>query len=72
MSSSFSASSYAVRSSLIMCGLSALSAFGRLSVIVALCPSTSYLMSSNVEDDIPTSHLSSATELRCAFSAECR
>jgi len=44
MLSSFSASSYAARSSLIMCGLSALSASGRFSVIVALCPSTSYLM----------------------------
>src|SRR6516165_2889843 len=30
-----------------MCGLSALRASGRLSVIVAVCPSTSYLMVSN-------------------------
>jgi hypothetical protein len=44
MLSSLSASSYAARSSLIMAGLSALSASGRLSVIVAFWPSTSYLM----------------------------
>src|SRR5262245_47929659 len=63
MLSSFSASSYAVRSSPTMCGLSALSASGRLSVIVALCPSTSYLM---------YFMWSPSTELRCALVAECR
>src|ERR1700722_14033512 len=41
---SFSASLYARRNSVTICGLSALRASGRFSVIVALCPATSYLM----------------------------
>src|ERR671919_2214756 len=63
MLSSFSASSYAARSSLIMAGLSALSASGRFSVIVALCLSSSYLM---------YFIWSPSTEVRCALFAERR
>ncbi len=69
MLSSFSASSYAVRNSVIMCGLSALSASGRFSVIVALWPSTSYLMVVKCRDiGIPFLFLSSsAVEIGCAL-----
>src|SRR5690348_6928146 len=62
MLSSFSASSYAARSSATMAGLSALSASGRFSVIVTLWQSTSYLMNFIG---------SPSTELRCALFAEC-
>ena len=68
MLSSLSASSYAARSSLIMCGLSALSASGRLSVIVALCPSTSYLMSDSFHVTFsPNSGVRFSPERRQAF-----
>ena len=52
---------------MIMCGLSALSASGRLSVIVALWPSTSYLM---VSYGMLGSLRSSAVEVRWAALAE--
>src|SRR5580692_8392606 len=66
-----------------MCGLSALRASGRFRVIVALCPSTSYLMVSYdgaelADINVPCCLVgmdiddSSSVELRWASFAECR